>query len=98
MVTPSVPARARATPGVGEGGSGWLVGGTVAGSGRGAGHAGNCCRTVRRTWAMAAGEACHFVASCAAAAVDAAVGAMRASVAQTDAALNRTRRLRRSSA
>ena len=46
----------------------------------------------------AAGEACHFVALRAAAAADAAVGAERASVAQTDAALNRTRRPRRSRA
>ena len=98
MVAPPVPARAHAASGVGEGGSGWSAGGPPAELGDGAGHVGKCRRAVRCTWVMAAGEACRFVVPCAAAAVDAAVGAARASVAQIDAALNRTRRLHRARA
>lgn len=98
MVAPPVPVRARAVLGAGVGGSGSSAGGAPAELGTGAGHAGNCRRTVRCTWVVAAGEACRFVAPCAAAAVAAAVGAARASVAQIDAALNRTRRLRRARA
>ena len=98
MVAPPVRVRVRAALGAGVGGPGSSAGGAPAVLGTGAGHAGNCRRTVRCTWAAAAGEACRFVAPCAAAAVAAAVGAARASVAQIDAALNRTRRLRRARA
>ena len=98
MVAPPMPARARAALGAEVGGFGSSAGGVSAELGTGAGHAGNCRRTVRCTWVMAAGEACRFVAPCAAAAVATAVGAARASVAQIDAALNRTRRLRRARA
>ena len=98
MVAPPVPARARAALGAEVGGFGSSAGGAPAELGTGAGHAGNRRRTARCTWAVAAGEACRFVATCAAAAVATAVGAARASVAQIDAVLNRTRRPRRARA